>query len=63
MFGFTLEFTDLIQYYSRSLWDTKVPDQVAPPSLAEASYGGRSPQVDREGEIHNVLRLYTSMFR
>ncbi len=22
-----------------------------PPSLAEASYGGRSPQVDREGEI------------
>jgi hypothetical protein len=23
----------------------------SPPSLAEASYGGRSPQVDREGEI------------
>jgi len=43
---------------SRLAWKASVPAKglgvrvpSSPPSLAEASYGGRSPQVDREGEI------------
>ncbi len=28
----------------------------SPPSLAGASYGGQSPQVDREGELKNYAK-------
>ena len=36
---------------------TGVQISLLPPSLAEASYGGRSPQVDREGEIIRCMTI------